>query len=163
LLVGHGGHSTTKGLPGAAEASSGALVQLSAVAAYDPPPGNGSEHDERVKFATDGNPTTFWETEHYNNETFGNLKDGVGLILDAGTPKKLSKLNVQTTTRGFTAIVKAGDSESGTFQPVSSSETVDGSTGTFSLHVDSARRYYLLWITHLGPALRAEIDEATAR
>jgi hypothetical protein len=164
LLVGHGGdHSTANGSPAAAQASAGGPVHLGAVAAYDPPPGNGSEHDERVRFAADGNPATFWETEHYNTQTFGNLKDGVGLILDAGAAKKLSKLTVQTTTPGFTAVVKAGDSKTGPFQPVSPSETIDGSTGTFGLHVDSVKRYYLLWITHLGPALRAEVDEVTAR
>ena len=42
-------------------------------------------------------------------------------------------------------------------------QTVAGSTATFSLRVGPAQRYYMLWITHLGSALRAEIDEVTAR
>jgi hypothetical protein len=163
LLVGHDGSSTPNPSPGAAQASTGGPVRLSAVASYDPPPGNGSEHNERLKFATDGNPSTFWETEHYNSVGFGNLKPGVGLILDAGAAKKPAELSVRTTTPGFTAVVKAGDSTTGPFNPVSSSQTVQGSNGTFRLHVDSAKRYYLLWITHLGPALRAEIDEVTAK
>ena len=164
LLVGHGGDSSPNASPASAQASSGGgPVRLSAVSSYDPPPGNGSEHDERLKFATDGNPSTFWETEHYNSASFGNLKPGVGLIVDAGGSKKLSELSIRTTTPGFTAVVKASDSETGSFDPVSSSQTVEGSTGTFQLHVDSAKRYYLLWITHLGSALRAEIDEVTAR
>ena len=162
ILAGQGGHSAPREVAPAAEASA-APVHLSAVAAYDPPPGDGEEHNDRLPLATDGNQSTFWETDHYRSASFGNLKDGVGLVLDAGGAKRLAKLTVLTTTPGFTAVVKAGSSESGPFEPVSSSQTVDGSTTTFSLRVDPARRYYMLWITHLGSALRAEIDEVTAR
>jgi eukaryotic-like serine/threonine-protein kinase len=163
LLVGGGGKSTPNPSPAQAQASSGGAVHLRAVTSYDPPPGDGSEHNDQVAFATDGNPSTSWETDHYNNASFGNLKRGVGLVLDAGSPTKLSKLIVQTTTPGLTAIVKAGSSELGPFDPVSSSQTVSGSTSTFSLRVPDPRRYYLLWITQLGSALHAEIDEVTAR
>ena len=38
--------------------------------------------------ATDGRPSTSWETERYHSATFGNLKDGVGLVVDAGRTVK---------------------------------------------------------------------------
>src|SRR5439155_25898173 len=102
------------------------------------------------------------ETHDYRTAFLGSLKVGVRLVLAAGGGQRLVELTVMTTTPGFTAVVKAGSSESGPFEPVSSSQTVDG-TATYSLRVDPAQRYYVLWITHLGSALRAEIDEVTAR
>ena len=61
----------------------GGAVHLLASNAYDPE-GDGSEHDELVPNATDGNATTFWSTERYRGPTFADLKHGVGLVLDAG-------------------------------------------------------------------------------
>ena len=35
----------------------------------------------RRSLATDGNAATFWRTDHYANTSFGDLKTGVGLVL----------------------------------------------------------------------------------
>ena len=35
---------------------------------------------------SDGRLVTAWRTEHYANAEFGNLKSGVGIVLDAGVP-----------------------------------------------------------------------------
>ena len=39
-----------------------------------------------LALALDGDPTTAWETENYDTPDLGNIKDGVGLYLDAGRP-----------------------------------------------------------------------------
>jgi predicted Ser/Thr protein kinase len=141
----------------------GGVIHLTASNAYDPPPGDGLEHDEEVPNATDGDPATFWETERYGNVSFGNLKDGVGIVFDAGRPVKLHSLTVVSDTPGYSAKVEAGASSSGPFDSVSVSESV-GSRTTFSLSVDPARRYYLLWITRLAPGYRrAHVNEVTGR
>ena len=75
--------------------------------------GTGGEHDETARFATDGNATTYWRTEHYNGVALN--KPGVGLVLDAGRDRKLSTLVVTTDTPGFTAVIKAGPSPNGSF------------------------------------------------
>jgi hypothetical protein len=126
-----------------------ANVKLQAVTAYDPE-GTGGEHDDAAHLATDGDNSTYWETEHYSSQDFGGLKSGVGLVVDAGKPLKLTKLGVASDTPGFTALVRAGASPSGPFTDVSSSQTVNGATA-YSLHVPSPKRYYLLWITRLAP------------
>jgi serine/threonine-protein kinase len=132
-------------------------VTLSGVTAYDPD-GDGQEHDDTASEATDGNQATFWRTEHYS----GSLnKPGVGLVLDAGKPVKLSKLTVTSETPGFTAQVEAGPSSTGGFTSVSGSSVVGTST-TFSVD-GSAERYYLLWVTDLGGNPRVEVNEVTAR
>jgi eukaryotic-like serine/threonine-protein kinase len=147
---------------GGAEGGDGASVHLVATNAYDPQ-GDGQEHDEEVPNATDGNPSTFWETEDYRGSvTFGNLKDGVGIVLDAGGAVRLSSLTVVSDTPGYVARIEAGSSSDGPFSPVSSSQTVDGRT-TFSLSVDPARRYYLVWITRLAPGYpRTHVNEVTS-
>jgi len=141
----------------------GSAVRLVASNAYDPH-GDGQEHDEEVPNATDGNASTFWETESYRGGVdFGGLKDGVGIVFDAGRPVKLDSLTVASDTPGYIARVEAGASSSGPFDTVSSSQTV-GSTTRFSLSVDPARRFYLLWITRLAPGFeRTHVNEVTAR
>ena len=135
-------------------------IHLVASNAYDPH-GDGQESDTEVAAATDGNATTAWHTEHYNNADFGNLKDGVGLVVDAGSPVSPKSLTVVTDTPGFTADVKAGPSSSCCFDTVSSSRTLQRRT-TFELSVDPPRRYFLVWITKLpSSTLRAAVNEVS--
>jgi serine/threonine protein kinase len=138
-------------------------IHLAGLRGYDPPPGDGTEHDDKAASATDGNTSTYWYTEQYRNQDFGNLKDGVGLLLDAGKSVKLSKLDVTTDAAGggFTALVKSGSSADGPFTAASDSATVSGKT-TFTLHGGSAQ-YYVLWITHLGSGLVAHVNEVSAK
>jgi hypothetical protein len=126
-----------------------APVDLHAVGAHDPPPGDGVERNDLLGKATDGSTSSFWQTEHYTTASFGNLKHGVGLVVDAGSDVKLRTLTVDTATPGFTAEIQAGSSQRGPFETVSSSQTVEGRT-TFSLDLPSARRYYVVWITQLA-------------
>jgi hypothetical protein len=72
----------------------------------------------------------------------------------------LSQLTVATPTPGFTAEIQAGDSAEGPFTPVSSSQTVDGTTA-FTLDGKTAAQYYVVWITELPPGNVAEISEVT--
>jgi len=138
-------------------AANAAPVQLRGIGAYDPY-GDQSEHDSAAGNATDGNPGTYWNTEHYNG---GLNKPGVGLVLDAGVSKQLTQVSLQSGTPGFTALIQAGSSPGGPFAAVSSPQTVN--TGAmFRLNGKSAR-YYVVWITSLGPNSSVEIDEVTAR
>jgi eukaryotic-like serine/threonine-protein kinase len=132
-------------------------VTLTGVTAYDPY-GDRTEHDSSVGNATDGDPATYWNTEHYDGEL---NKQGVGLVLDAGAPKKLTKLVVHSDTPGFSATIFSGNSSSGGFKADSKSQTAAFNT-TFSLNGVSAR-YYVVWITDLGPNSSVELNEVTAK
>jgi eukaryotic-like serine/threonine-protein kinase len=138
-------------------------VAMTAVATYDPPPGDGQEQDLLIPDATDGDQTTAWQTEHYTTAAFGNLKSGVGLVVQTHhAPRKLSSLTVTSDTPGWTAVIKAGSSESGAFKPVSKPQTV-GHSATFSLDVPSPVRYYLIWITRLASRGYVDVNEVTAK
>ena len=138
-------------------AASATTAPLSGIGAYDPY-GDQTEHDSAARNATDGNPGTYWNTEHYSG---GLNKAGVGLVLDAGSSKQLTQVSVQSGTPGFTALIQAGSSTSGPFTDDSAPQTVNGNA-TFTLNGKSAR-YYVLWITNLGPSSSVEIDEVTAK
>jgi eukaryotic-like serine/threonine-protein kinase len=145
--------------PRGADAPKATPVTLHAVANYDPS-GPPDSHADTAAAATDGNTSTFWYTQTYFSAAFGGLKSGLGLVVDAGSPVKLSRLTVQTPTPGFTAVVQAGDSRSGPFTADSSSQSVGPST-TFALHGARAR-YYVVWITMLPPGGKAEISEVSS-
>ncbi|MGZ4398540.1 MAG: serine/threonine-protein kinase [Gaiellaceae bacterium] len=141
-------------------------IHLHAVAAYDPPPGDGREDNARLGWATDGNLASAWETERYNTQQFGNLKHGVGLVVDAGRAVKLRALVVRTDTPGFRAEVRAGASKTGPFpRKVAGGRIVDRST-SFLLKSAQAERYYVLWITELSasgsPRFSVDVNELSA-
>jgi predicted Ser/Thr protein kinase len=132
-------------------------VRFTGASAFDPF-GDNTEHGDRAREAIDGDPTTFWNTEHYDG---GLNKPGVGLVLDLGSAKRLSKLVVRSDTPGFMAKIESGSSATGPFKPVSGPQEVGGNT-TFSLDGDPAQ-YYVVWITDLGSNSSVEINEITAR
>jgi eukaryotic-like serine/threonine-protein kinase len=152
--------SSPGGSAGAGGGSGGAgAVDLSGVGDYDPG-GNGGEHSATAPKATDGDLSTFWYTETYKTRAFGGLKDGLGLVLDAGGSVALRSLTVSTDTPGFEATVLAGDSPDGRFSGDAAAQTV-GATTTFALQGATAR-YYVLWITRLPPSRRVRVSEVTA-
>jgi serine/threonine-protein kinase len=135
-------------------------AHLAAVGAYDPH-GTGGEHDDKAPLATDGSPGTYWETERYNDApSLG--KDGVGLVIDAGSDVQLHQLGLATSTPGFTAVIKAGDSKTGPFpDTVSATQTAQAET-RFAIR-DGKHRYYLIWITRLGAGYNtARINDVRA-
>ncbi|HVP75651.1 MAG TPA: protein kinase [Gaiellaceae bacterium] len=139
----------------------GTDVTLRGITAYDPPPGDGKEHDAQAGLATDGSASTFWSTETYLTPAFGGLKDGIGLVLDADGAVALHTLTVSTDTPGFTAVIRAGDAPEGPFSDDSPSQTVAAET-RFTLDGHAAR-YYVLWITNLGTFESVHVNEVTAR
>ena len=152
LALRHGSGSSEKTLPPTAH------VRLAGIGAYDPN-GDGHEHDDAAGRATDGNPATFWYTEHYRSFD----KPGVGLVLDAGRPARVASLRVTSDSPGFQAQVLAGSSASSGFHPVSGKETLGGSS-TIAIPAGSPARYYVLWITKLPPGGDVvDVNEVTAR
>jgi hypothetical protein len=123
-------------------------VKLTAVGAYDPE-GDGRENDDLAPLAVDGNPSTFWKTEHY---TSGFFKKGVGLVLDAGRRTAISRVTVSTDGSGSSAQIQLGDSSAGPFHAVSADRPLTGTT-KFPLAKGAAGRYLVIWVTALPQAL----------
>jgi hypothetical protein len=134
----------------------GQSIRLNGVRAYDPEGGDG-EHDDEAPLATDGNESTYWPTETYND--FSQTKSGVGVLLDAGKTVEPEAITVTTDTPGFTAEIRAGDSPEGPFDAVSSELPVPGRLQRFQLR-DASARYFVVWITALTSS--AHVNEVRA-
>lgn len=142
--------------PGQAE--SPGPVEVTAVASYDPQGDDREEHPDEVPLATDGDRATYWPTSTY--EDFSALKEGVGIVLDAGEDVGVSRLTVDSETPGFTAEIRIGSSPEGPFERTASGPLEVRSRTTFQID-DATSRYWLVWITDLDG--RARINEITAR
>jgi putative peptidoglycan lipid II flippase len=146
---------------GSAGGSTGTTVQLQGVGNAYSNSGHPDTHADTAASATDGSTATYWYTQTYGDQTFGGLLTGLGLVLDAESPVKLTQVTVTTPTPGFTAEIQSGDSAAGPFVPDSSSQTVSGTT-TFTLNGSTAQ-YYVVWITELPPERYVKISEVTAK
>ena len=131
-------------------------IELLGVASFDPF-GEGEEHGEAVARATDGDPGTYWYTETYRSFD----KEGVGLVLDARRRVSPETLVVQSSTPGFTARIRAGDSPAGPFRNVSDEVFVAERT-SFALGEVEAR-YFVVWITSVPSGGRVQLTEVRAR
>ena len=59
-------------------------------------------------------PSTAWSTYEYRGSpAFGNLKDGVGLVLDLGGAQDARRRHLTTTTPGATVEIRTGDDAGG--------------------------------------------------
>jgi len=132
-------------------------VRLTGVGAWDPQGGDG-EHDADAPRAADGDPATYWGTEHY--QSFD--KPGVGVVLEAPSAVRLRSVTVTTDTPGFTAQIQSGPSAQGRFSAVSASRVV-GDRARFPIRGSKAAKFYLVWITQLPPGSdTAHVNEVSA-
>jgi eukaryotic-like serine/threonine-protein kinase len=132
-------------------------VELMAVAAYDPYAGDG-EHNDTVKNATDGNPSTYWETESYQN--LHALKPGVGIVFVAGRSVSPNEIVVNATGTDLSARIQTGSSPTTATHIASQTLPVSGRT-TFKIVQGVPARYFTLWITQVIGS--AHVYEVKAR
>ena len=128
------------------------------------PLGDGEERPDLIDLAADGDSTTAWISEGYINRRFGNLKDGVGVIIRIDGEHTLQELAVESSTEGWAASAFAADAVGTSLDdwgdPLDARVDMDGSA-TFDLRGVRGSAI-LLWITDLGtgtPRARMEIAE----
>ncbi|WP_158630396.1 protein kinase family protein [Glycomyces terrestris] len=125
----------------------------------DPPDGD-RDQGEGVEAVIDGNASTGWSTNtYYNDPGFGNLKPGMGILIDLGEAQEVASVRVQMTSAGATVGLLAGDED-----PGDSSEgdqaIVDGFTELAAPVADAdtnielqaggqSARYIVVWVTEL--------------
>ena len=123
-------------------------IKLVALGPYDPD-GDGTENDAQVQNAVDGNASTFWSTEHY---THGFFKPGVGIVLDAGKKRPISRVLVGTDDAGSQAEIQLGNQPTGPYRVVSAKRALQPGTTAFPLKRGASGRYVLVWLTALPTA-----------
>ena len=93
--------------------------------------------------------------------TFGNLKSGVGLVVELQRGRAIDELRVESPNAGWSAeVYVAADpgSDLAAWGSAVAESTSEGGTTAFDL--DGAEgRVVLLWITNLGDARSPDCDE----
>ena len=136
------------------------MVAVTGARSFDPEV-NDQENEELAGRAVDGNSSTEWHTQTYASRGFGNLKSGVGLIVDLGSVQSLGQIAIASPSTGWAASIYAADGAPGSLdgwgEPVAQASDI---AGTLRLDLHGARSdSVLIWITDLGTANRVEIAE----
>lgn len=145
----------------------GAPLRVERVVSFDPE-GDGEENPQQAGLVADGKNSTVWISNYYN-DPFGptGLKDGVGLVLDLGSPKPVEAVKVRTVGGSTDLEVRTSD-QLGTslddFAPMGDpARGVDG-PGMIRPTEQVRARYVLVWLTSLpvdGSVYRGRIAEIT--
>ena len=132
----------------------------------DPPNTDRADAGE-APLTIDGDNDTGWETQRYNQPKFGNLKAGMGVLINLGQARTVSELRVNVDTPGAVVGVRTGGADSGdntaadkqiveTYTPVGddgAGRRLEGNKTVFN-GFDPAQKYqYLLvWVSELPKA-----------
>ena len=134
-------------------------------ASFDPQ-GDGEEHSEAVSRPFDGDPTTFWFTEQYKTREFGQLKEGVGLIVEFESPSDLTELRLLTSRVDWSVEIYEADAPALTLEawgePIGSSSQL-GQDATVDVVDTPSVAALLVWVTDLGIAADQTIEEHDAQ
>lgn len=135
-------------------------------AGFDPPPGDGSEHNAEVQRVYDGNADTAWTTEGYTDPSFGGVKEGVGLTIDLGQPQQISSVTLTLPTTAE-ATVYAGDSATNSGTQIGTTQGRDGEV-VLTPATQASAQYVTVWFTSLAQdpndgRYRAALSEISVR
>ena len=107
-----------------------------------------------------------WRSQTYSDADFGNLKEGIGLLLDLGTARPLTAVTFTTQTGPLTVELRAGDkaTDNGAdYTLVGPAVQANGAT-TLSASAGGSHRYWMIWVTKLPPSeFQARIADPVAR
>ncbi|GIG64414.1 hypothetical protein Pen01_07090 [Phytomonospora endophytica] len=119
------------------------------------PKGDGDENDG-VELTVDGKAKTGWETNEYHNRSnFGNLKEGMGLLIDLGEKREVTQVIVNLGSIGVELSLRAGNDASDDAAIISDFKTIgpmqvnDKASVRFQPDVGSSYQYLMVWLTDL--------------
>lgn len=150
-----------------AEPAASAPLPVASAAPFDPPPGDGTEHDDEAPFAIDDDPATGWTSETYRDPVAIAGKGGVGIVLTLDGSAEVDGIDVQTPEGGWDARVYAASGDvpadlAGWGEPRSS--TAGAGPGTTSLRFDAVGAdHVLVWFTRLPASGAVQVTRVTVR
>jgi tRNA A-37 threonylcarbamoyl transferase component Bud32 len=156
LLLGRSGAGTlfdgVRDVIGGGHTGSATAIEITGAAAFDPA-GDGKENNDSVDNVRDNDPATSWRTEGYNDRDITRLKPGVGIVLTLGAAASLDRLEVDSPTNGWRAVIYVADAPADTLagwgEPVATTEGLPGGTNTVDLQ-DKSGAAVLIWIVDRG-------------
>lgn len=151
-FITHSGGST----PTPTQTTDAALAHTitpSSIEEFDPYGDHTDPHVREAPLAIDGNVNTAWHTQTFGSAALGNLKPGVGLLVDLGAPRTVSAVQLVLLGDGTTVSVLTSDGD----QPPTSDRAMTpvGQAADAGSHVTlrpaqpRTARYWLVWLTKL--------------
>jgi putative peptidoglycan lipid II flippase len=127
---------------------------------FDPQGEDKTENPDEVRLAYDGDPATRWRTvQYFGNPKLGNIKRGVGLVLDLETPQPVRSVDLTLSGTGTSVEFRVPETDPAqTPQPPMSSdklwrtvaaESKAGQSVTLTAKQDVTTRYVLVYLTSL--------------
>jgi hypothetical protein len=137
-------------------------VTVTGATLYDPSPTGDGAEAKKITDSYDGNPATSWPTDRYKRSaTFGNLKKGLGVAYNLGSPSVLRKVQLSTDKPGIDVQILAGDSPNASdpanYRVVGQANGLTANQ-TIQLQPGAPAQYYIVWITKLVPTEGNEFD-----
>ena len=135
-------------------ASSGpaARIKVENASSFDPPKGDGQENSDQAGRAIDGDPTTSWRTEGYDqNFGRGGIKEGVGLVLDLGRPQRVERMTLTLDPTGGSevAIYGADDTEPSSLDEWTKLADPKPGQERVSFNLEGSHQFLLIWFSSL--------------
>lgn len=131
-------------------------IDLAGITSYDPE-GDGDERNDVVDLAIDGDPETAWNSHTYLAADWGNLKSGVGLLVDLGQSQPVSEVELNFPQGDYAVTVYVTDEESREgATSIGSSDDASGAT-TFTAEQPVTGRYVLIWFSRAWDGPDGEI------
>ncbi|HET9302930.1 MAG TPA: protein kinase family protein, partial [Propionibacteriaceae bacterium] len=127
---------------------------------FDPQGEDKTENPDEVSLAYDGDPATRWRTvQYFGNPKLGNLKRGVGLVLDLDAPQPVHSVKLRLSGAGTAVEFRVPETDPAqTPRPPMSSdkrwrtvaaESSAGELATLTAEQDVTTRYVLVYLTSL--------------
>ena len=127
---------------------------------FDPQGEDKTENPDEVRLAYDGDPGTRWRTvQYFGNPKLGNIKRGVGLVLDLETPQQVRSVHLTLSGSGTAVEFRVPETDPAqTPKPPMSSdkrwrtvaaESKAGQSATLTAKQDVTTRYVLVYLTSL--------------
>jgi hypothetical protein len=133
--------STTTAAGGAGSSASAPAAIDATITSVDPSGGSGLRQQGGA-----------WRTQTYTSADFGNLKEGVGLLLDLGSPRAVTAVDLDAVGGPVTVELRAGDergSDPTAFARVGAAVQASGPT-SLPAKDGGRHRYWLVWVTRLA-------------
>lgn len=145
------------------QAQTGAPAAPAGISVYNPD-GDG-DNTSRASKTIDGDPTSFWRTDQYNQQ-FPTIKQGVGLIANFTGPINLAKVTIAADSPGTTVEIRVADSPHPDLASTRAvgTATLNGTTTDITLQQPTRAQYVIVWITQLGHSggkYQSQIGELT--
>jgi hypothetical protein len=149
---------------GDGDGAAGALPAAGA-RSFDPQGDNGTENEDLVGLAIDGDPTTAWRSEQYRDAEGMAGKDGVGIVIELGAVARIDHVDVRSADAGWTAQVYVTDGDAPTDLAGwgAAVASVDGAAaGTTRLATDGTRGdQVLVWFTRVPASGTISVADVT--